>query len=101
MTIIKEFEPETKIKKNSWVTKKLTASMGFFLISLVIAEIWVANSMANFGEKFDNIKTLEKNLAQDNQILENEISTQASLQSIASSSAALGLQTPKSVKYIR
>ena len=101
MTIIKKFEPEKEEKKTFLKPKKFTVVIGFFLISLVIAEIWVANTMANFGEKFDNIKALEKSYAQENQILENEISMEASLQSIASASATLGLNTPKSVKYIR
>ena len=101
MTIIKKFEPEIKIKKSSWKAKKVTLAIVFLFISLVIAEIWVANTMANFGQKFNNIKALEKTYTQENQILENEISTEASLQSIASASATLGLNFPKNIKYIR
>lgn len=101
MTITKKFEPEIEEKKSSWKHKKFTVAIGFLLISLVIAEIWVANTMANFGQKFNNIRVLEKTYTQENQILENEISTEASLQSIASASATLGLLPPKSVKYIR
>lgn len=101
MTIIHKFEPEKEKSKYIWKTRKIGITLGLFLLALVIAEIWVANSLANYGEKFEKISILQKNLEQENLILENEIATHSSLINIASESATLGLSSSKSVKYIR
>ena len=101
MTIIHKFEPEKEKKLESFRTNKLMIVVGFFLVSLVVAEIWVANTLANFGEKFEELNNLQKSLDQENLILENEIATHSSLQNIASKSGILGLTKSKSVKYIR
>ena len=101
MTIIHKFEPEKEKKESICKTRKIVCLTGAFLLGLILAEIWVANTLANFGEKFENIGSLQKSLEQENLILENEIATYSSLQNIASKSGTLGLTTPKSVKYIR
>lgn len=101
MTIIKKFEPEKEKKESIWKTKRFVVVIGFFLLGLILAEIWVANAIANYGEKFENIQRLQRTLEQENQLLENELEKESSLQNISSSSAALGLIEPKSVKYIR
>ena len=101
MTIIKKFEPEKEEKGISWKTKKIVSTAGFFLIILAVVEIWVANIMANYGEKFENIENTKKTLEEENQLLENKLASASSLLNVASTSAALGLTSPKSVKYIR
>lgn len=101
MTIIHKFEPEKEKKETTWKTRKFILIIGFFLLGLTIAEIWVANTLANFGEKFEKISNLQKSLEQENLMIENEIATNSSLQNIASKSGALGLNFSKSVKYIR
>lgn len=101
MTIIKTFEPEEEKGKSLWGTRTFASVFGFFLFFLIVAEIWVANTMANFGERFDEINKLQSSLEQENQLLENEISKYSSLLNIATSSAALGLIEGKSIKYIR
>lgn len=101
MTIIHKFEPEKEKKKGIWKTRKFMAVAGIFLSGLIIAEIWVANTLANFGEKFEELNNLQKSLVQENLIYENEIATHSSLQNIASKSGILGLTKSKSVKYIR
>ena len=101
MTIIHKFEPEKEKKEGIWKTRKFAAVIGIFLSGLILAEIWVANTLANFGEKFEKISSLQKSLEQENLLLENKIATYSSLQNIASKSGTLGLNPPKSVKYIR
>lgn len=101
MTIIHKFEPEKEKKETLWKTRKFLGIFGFLVLSLVVVQIWVANSFANFGEKFEKLKNLQNSLEQENLVLENEIATHSSLQNIASESATYGLSTSKSVKYIR
>ena len=101
MTIIHKFEPEKEKKENILKSRKFAGLISVFLLGLVLAEIWAANSLASFGEKFSEINNLQMSLEKENLILENEIATHSSLQNIASRSGTLGLSSSKSVKYIR
>ena len=81
-------------------------SKKFILVSILIiffavAEIWVNNSLAKLGGQFESTLNLQKSLMLENQLLENEIATEASLQKIASQSASLGFIKPLKVQYIR
>lgn len=81
--------------------KKFVVALGVLFLSLVIAEIWVVHTLSNFGTKEKEIKELRNNLELENEILENEISAESSLNKIASASASYGLEKPKKVQYIR
>lgn len=98
MTIIKTFETEDTKRRFS---KKYVILAIVGLITLTIVEIWASNTVVAFGEKFDKLTVLEKNLKMENQILENEIAKNSSLSSIASKSAALGFSPNQSIQYIR
>lgn len=96
MTIIKKFEPEKRR-----FSKKYIALVSISIFTLIILEIWVNNTMVLYGEKFEKISQLEKNLKMENQILENEIAKSASLQNLSSKSAELGFSRPEKIQYIR
>lgn len=98
MTIIKKFEPE-EIKKG--LSKKYIAFTAAGLLFLTIVEIWVNNTVVTYGEKFESISSLERVLSMENQILENEIAKDVSLNSLASKSAELGFSKVESIQYIR
>lgn len=99
MTIIRKFETE-EINSTSWKSKKISLMAGLMLVFLVVLEIWASNTLVSFGEKYAKISKLEKALAQENKILENHIAKEASLNNIASAAASLGLNKPRSVKYL-
>lgn len=98
MTIIKKFEPE-EIKKG--FSKKYIALAVLGLLFLTVLEIWVNNTIVTYGEKFESISQLERVLLMENQILENEIAKEVSLNSLASKSAELGFSKAESIQYIR
>lgn len=98
MTIIKKFEIE-EAKKS--FPKKYIALTLVGLFALIITEIWASNTVIAYGEKFEKLSVLEKNLKIENQILQNEIAKRASLSNIASESAKLGFSDTQSVLYIR
>ncbi len=98
MTIIKKFEPVEQ-KKNNY-TKYIVIILAS-LFTLTIGEIWASNSVVAFGEKYEKLFALEKNLKMENQIIENEIAKNSSLNVIASKSAELGFSTSQSIQYIR
>lgn len=98
MTIIKKFEP---FDENSNTSKKYIALIVISIFTLIVLEIWVQNSMILYGEKFEKMSELEKVLRMENQILENEIAKEGSLQNVASQSAELGFTKPENVQYIR
>ncbi len=98
MTIIKKFEPEQP--KNGF-SKRLVISIAACLLVLVLAEIWVSNTVITYGEKFEKLSKLQKTLNSENQILENEIAKKASLTNLSTKSAELGFSKMESIQYIR
>lgn len=72
---------------------------GLFVLTLI--KIWASNTAVAYGEKYEKLFALEKNLKMENQILENEIATNSSLATIASKSAELGFSPFGSIQYIR
>lgn len=98
MTIIKKYEPEEPKKGFS---RKYVSLVIIFLLGLTLVEIWTNNSVVVYGEKFEKLSELAKQLDLDNQILENQIAQNTSLGSIASKSAQLGFSPSESIQYIR
>lgn len=97
MTIIKKFESQ----EGKRFSKKYVAFIVFSLLTLVVLEIWVQNSLVLYGEKFEKMSELERMLKMENQILENEIAKEVSLNNLASKSAELGFSKPENIQYIR
>lgn len=97
MNIVKKFEPEYKRK----FPKKYIVLTVISLFSLTLIEIWVSNTVIAYGEKYEKLADLEKNLNMENQILENEIAKNSSLKSIVSKGAELGFSSSPSIQYIR
>ena len=100
MRLTHQFEPE-KEEKFNFKARKFVVAAGVLILALVIVEIWVIHTLSGYGQKARKIEELQKNLELENEILENEISEQSSLNKIASSSASYGLDKPKKVRYIR
>ena len=98
MTIIKKFKPEDLEKKSR--KKPFVIIAACFLI-LVIAQIWVNNTVLGFGDRFESISKLKKALEMENQLLENEIADDSSLTNIATKGAELGFSRLESIQYIR
>lgn len=71
------------------------------LFTLTLIEIWASNTVIAYGEKYEKLFVMERNLKMENQILENEIAKNSSLNIIASKSAELGFYTNQSIQYIR
>lgn len=99
MTIIKKFDTDAVIKQK--FPKRWVILAVFCLLILGLLEIWVSNTTVIYGEKFEQMVALERVLAMENQILENEIAKNSSLISISSKSAELGFSPPSSIQYIR
>lgn len=98
MTIIKKFEPIEQ-KKNNYAKYILIIVASLF--TLTLGEIYVSNSVIAYGEKYEQLFSLENNLKMENQIIENEIAKSSSLSVIATKSAELGFSGSQSIKYIR
>lgn len=99
MTNLKKFGSETG--KKDFKSKKYIYLALFGLLFLGVVEIWVNNTMANFGAKYENISKLQQNLKMENQVLENELAKQQSFINLATASAELGFSVAKDVQYLR
>lgn len=100
MNLTHKFDSETEEGFN-FKTRRFMLLSASSLLALIVIEIWVIHTLSSFGEKVKKIEELQKNLKEENEILENEISRESSLPKIASSSASYGLESPKTVQYIR
>lgn len=98
MTIIKKFEPEEPKKG---ISRKYISLIVTGLFALMLLAIWASNNVVTYGEKLEKLLQLTKTLNLENQILENEIAANKSLNNIASKSAELGFSEPESIQYIR
>lgn len=83
------------------MTKKYLILTVISLFTLTMIEIWVSNTVIAYGEKYEKLSVLEKNLKMENQILENEIAKNSSLKSVASKAAELGFSAHSGIQYIR
>ena len=101
MTITKKFEPAKEEKISRWKTRKYLFFAGSFLIALMIIEIWVSHRTSTYGEKMKEIEILQARISLENQLLENEVAKEGSIQRVASTSSTLGFITPKDIKFIR
>ena len=100
MTNLKKFD--TNLEKRTPLKAKRYLYLGVvLLLFLVVFEIWVNNTLATFGAKYENISNLQKTLKLENQVLENEIAKQISMISIATESASFGFTKSKDIQYIR
>lgn len=98
MTIIKKFDT-TEPQKG--FPKKYIGLAVACLFILMLVEIWASNSVVEYGDKLEKLSSLAKTLSLENQVLENEIAQQESLNNVASKSAELGFYPPESIQYIR
>ena len=98
MTIIKTFDTE---ESKSKFPRSYIIIVVATLFTLAVIEIWASNTVIDYGGKYEKLFTLEKSLKMENQILENEVARNASLNVIASKSAELGFSAVQSIQYIR
>lgn len=63
------------------------------LILMVILQIWAMNRLAVLGEKITQIEQTKITLARENQLLENKVASQASLQYIQRVADNLGFDS--------
>lgn len=98
MTFVKTFDTQ---ELKTGIPKKYAILATIFLLLLVLIEIWASNTVVAYGEKYEKLSVLEKNLKMENQILENEIAVNSSLKTIATKSAQLGFSRLLSIQYIR
>lgn len=98
MTIIKKFDPEEYTSK---FPKKYVVLAAVSVLILAIAQIWVNNTVVNYGEKLASIAKLKSTLEMENTFLENEMAGRLSLTNIATESSKLGFSKIESIQYIR
>lgn len=99
MTIIKTFDTDENSHKKIFGKYLYLVVISFF--ALILINIWANNTVIAYGEKYEKLAALEKNLRMENQILENEIAKNSSLGTVATKSAELGFSQSDSIQYIR
>jgi hypothetical protein len=89
------------IAYNSYFRKRIIISLMLILVPVVVAQIWVANRLAVYGENINGMEQVKKQLILENQILENQIAQAGSLDDIGNTAKMLGFQKIKNnVEYL-
>jgi hypothetical protein len=70
------------------------------IIPAVLLEIWSVNRLATLGSKIDSLENTKSQLILENQVLQNQISNQQSLDQVEQKSKELGFQKIKSVTFL-
>ncbi len=99
MTIIKKFDPVEE--KSIRLPKKYIVLVVFSFFILTIINIWASNTVVSYGDKFENLSNMSRKLQTENQVLQNQIAKNISLNNVASKSAELGFLKTESIQYIR
>ncbi len=92
-------EEKGKLPKNK-LKRTLKISAAFFLICLGIL-LWSVNRLSTYGEKIQELKNAQARLELENQILENKIAAESSLNSIEKKAVALGFDSVKNYQYLK
>lgn len=85
----------TTIKK-----KTLYFLLAVFVVFAVV-EIWAVNRLSSFGDKISSLETTKEQLMLENQILENDIADNASLNRISGLADQTGLKKMSQIEYIK
>lgn len=76
--------------------------IGLSLLGVVLLmEIWMINQYATYGTKVEQLYSLRDKLKLENQILENQIAAQTSMESIEKKAKSLGFSEINQVEYLR
>ena len=77
----------------SFSRKRIIALGVFGLILMVVLQIWTMNRLAVLGEKITQIEKSKAALVMENQMLENQVASKASLQYIKKVADNLGFNS--------
>lgn len=80
--------------------KKAAILIVFAVLGGIVLEIWVTNRLVTYGEKIAEIQNAGAKLRMENQVLQNQISEQASLNQMKKYASGLGFRSGGKVEYI-
>lgn len=85
----------------SSVKRKIYIVSAILILMAVVVEIWTVNRLATLGQQLSSLDQAKASLTLENQVLENKIAQDSSLQKIESESKDLGLQPTKNIQYLK
>lgn len=91
----------TTVTKYSFNLMRTLKVMGAFCVIVFILEIWMVNRLSNDGQKIAEIKVTQAKLELDNQVLENTIAENSSINVLEQKVSPLGFNTTKNFLYLK
>lgn len=70
------------------------------LIAGVIIEAWVVNSLSSYGDKLSDLEREKAKLELENQVLKNELASQAALKLVEQRAKSVGFEPIRTLEYI-
>lgn len=84
-----------------YLKRKIIIVLVSIIIFAVTIEIWVANRVATFGEKINELEATKYSLQLENDFLENKIAQKKSLSLNQKKSIGIGFGKIKKIEYIK
>ena len=85
----------------SGAKRKIYIVSAVIILMAIIVEIWTVNRLSTFGQELNKLDQQKAALQLNNQVLQNEIAQDSSLQEISNESKNLGLQPIAHIQYLK
>lgn len=76
---------------------KITA---VFILAILLIELWTVNRLSTYGDKIQGLKEAQARLELENQVLENIIAQESSLNVLEKRATLLGFGSVKTFQYL-
>lgn len=94
-----------RLKQSEEKTPKKTLKViriGVVIVAVFLfLEIWLVNNLSTFGGKIQQIKNAQAVVKLENQVLENRIAKNTSLNNVEEEAARLGFGSAKNLVYLK
>jgi hypothetical protein len=74
---------------------------GILIGILILLQIWVSHTIITQGANLKKLEGLQRDISEENMVIENEIATTAALINIATAASSLGFSSPRGIQYIK
>lgn len=90
-----------KVKNKARLLHRLLKIAVVFILVALSLELWTANRLSTYGDKIQGFKDVQAHLELENQVLENIIARESSLNVLEKRAALLGFSSVKTFQYLR
>lgn len=80
--------------------KRLLKIAVVFILAIISLELWTVNRLSTYGDKIQGLKEAQARVELENQVLENVIAEESSLNVLEKRATLLGFESVKTFQYL-